>query len=640
VFKSLFVNARMERVRSPLSKLPPMSQQLPSHHPQHGARMTSLTPVKGLLGKSRRPSPPTLPMAAALAPVAGVRGIESRWALLRGLAGIWFKLTFVRLVRPAQLDATGRAVATRLASFDGFWPDLAQLLARCHGFFPSAVSAQIASHCHPSPALTLAEVDAAVRQDFGLSIPQLFVRFDAIPVRVGRYADTYRARLRIEQVEVDVRVQRPGLRPRLERDLAVLKIISAFMARIKGRRQTLFNDVIGGYAERVPALSDLRYEASAMRRMRDSLEEHKVAVPKLFRRHVGRQVLVQEHFAAPTLQQWLDWRAHDPVAAGAWLRTNDIDLDLVGRRVFRSILRQICEDNFFNRNMVPSNIVLLRDSRFGLLSCEATASLDKRFLNIFNMSMAALANDAYEKFVDTLFLLCTSLPVSDLGAVRSELVRMVRAHAARAQLDTLDHREKSLSLLTARIATVLSSNGIVLDAQMLKLIEAMGNADQVVSLCCPRINQRTELTRYAKKASARKLSEVFSGGIKKAVSDIVTPLSEMVRFETASVRKKAQSFRASAGKMAYVGATVAKWAGRGLIAAAVYGVWVYLHQHHIDVLAPFHATAASEHAQNVEHLQVSTWILIFVGLAALVPATRAIARRLGQEEAAVIRSNA
>jgi ubiquinone biosynthesis protein len=611
-----------------------MSQQLPSYPQQHRARLTSLTPVKGLLGASKVPSSPFVPEPAALAPAAAPRRIDSQWTMLSSLAALWIKLALVRTFRPARLEAAGHEAALRLASFEGFWFDLAQWLARRHGFFPTPVAAQIVRHCVPAPALTLAEIETAVREDFGYSMQQMFARFDAHPVRVGRYADTYRAVLRLEKIEVDVRVQRPGLKARLQRDLSVLKIVSAFITRIKGRRPSLFNDVIASYAERLPALTDLRYEASAMRRMRQSLDEHKVAVPKLFRHHVGRLVLVQEHVDAPTLQQFLEWRAGEPAAAATWLRANDIDLDLTGRRVFRSMLRQICEDNFFNRNMVPSNIILLRGSRFGLLSCEATAALDKRFLNIFNMSMAALANDAYEKFVDTLFL------VSDLGGVRAELVRMVRAHAARAQLDTLEHGEKSLSVLTARVAEVLSSNGIVLDAQMLKLIEAMGNADQVVSLCCPRINQRAELARYAKKASARKLKQVLAGGIKKAVADIVTPLSEMVRFETASVRKKAQTFRASAGKLAYVGATVAKWVGRGLLAGAVYGVWVYLHQHHIDVVAPFHGTAASDFAQDVAFLPMSTWILIFVSLVALVSVTRDIARRLRQEEAAGVRSAA
>ena len=615
-----------------------MSQQLLSCPEQHGVRLTSLTPIKGLISASKVPSfsftQDYVPSATEPLP----RLIDSQWTVLYSLGMLWLKLSILRIFCPARLEIVGREVALRLASFEGYWFDLGQLLARSHGFFPAPVAVQIVRHCAPAPALTLAEIEVAVREDFGYSVQQMFLRFDTRPVRVGRYADTYRALLRVEKIEVDVRVQRPGLKTRLQRDLRVLRIVSALLERLKGRRQALLNDIIAGYVERLPALTDLRYEASAMRRMRQSLNKHNVAVPKLFRHHVGRQVLVQEHVEAPTLKQFLAWRAREPVAAALWLRVNDIDLELIGRRVFRSILCQICEDNFFNRDMLPSNIVLLRRSRFGLLSCEATASLDKRFLNIFNMSMAALANNAYEKFVDTLFLLCDSLPVSNLGEVRAELIRMVREHVARAQLDTVDHVEKSLSVLTARVADVLSKNGIVLDAQILKLIEAIGSADQVVSLCCPLINQQAELARFAKKASARKLKQVLSGGIKKVVVDIVTPLSEMVRFETASVRKKAQTFRASASKLAYAFATVGKWVARGLLITAVYAVWVYLHQHHFDLLAPLHATAASQHAQGVKTFAVSTWILVFISLAALFSATRAIAHRLGQEEAAFVRS--
>ena len=53
----------------------------------------------------------------------------------------------------------------------------------------------------------------------------------------------------------------------------------------------------------MPSLLDLRYEASSLRRMRQTLRHHKIHVPRLFREHACKRVIVYEHVEAPTLQE-------------------------------------------------------------------------------------------------------------------------------------------------------------------------------------------------------------------------------------------------------------------------------------------------------------------------------------------------
>ncbi|MDM5177617.1 AarF/UbiB family protein [Massilia sp. DJPM01] len=612
-----------------------MSQQAPTHAASPAARPVLRTRATWLLDSGKLPSvfpasPPALGASAAPA-----HTVHSHGTVIFGLLRLWLRYRVARLLRPAQLGASGDAIGLRLALYQGFWFDLLQRSAQPQGPFPAAMRAHLLRHARPAPSMTLADIDALVLGDLGTPLAALFSRFDPQPVRVGNYTETYRATLRREEVEVEVRIQRAHLAPRLQRDLRILKLIARLQHRVKGPRRTLFDDIIDGYAERLPALLDLRYEASARRRMRSTLREHKVYVPRLFRAYTSKHILVHEHIAAPSVQELIDLRARDPQAAQGWLRMNGIELDVAGRRVYHSLLRQICEDDFFNQNMVPSNILLLRNSRFAILSCDASASVDKRFLTIFNLAMAALANEAYDKFADMLFLLCDSLPASNLANVRAELIRTVRNYAARAVLDTLGHEEKSLFVLTRDVSAILDRNGIVLDAQMFKLMDAMGSADALVAQCCPRMNHRTELERFAKKAAARQMRSVFAGGVRKAVAGIVGPISELVRFETASVRKKAQNFRASTGKLAYVGATLAKWVGRAVLTGGVYAVWIYLHQHHASVVAPLRHTVAAAHAQNVEHFPVGTWFAVIAGAMLVYSTIRSIRRRLEQEDRVV-----
>lgn len=617
-----------------------MTQLARSDSQLHQPRVSWLPRTKRLLGAGKLPSalpgkrPPAQP-----AEQAGVGGrpprMHGRLAILVSLLCLSVKLAFDRRFRPSRLSGSLLALAAAFARFQGYWYELGQLLAQRISFADPALRQQFLRLCQPGPTLTPAEVRAAVEDSLGAPTAALFSRFDPSPLRLGNYTQSYRATLRREGIEVEVKVRYAGLEESLRRDLSLFRLISRVLHIWQSGRSNVFDELIDIYAERLPALLDLRYEASVMRRMRRSLRPHKIHVAKLYRGYLGPRVLVHEHIDAPTLQNLIDLSMQDGLAARRWLDANELDLEQAGRRLYHSIFRQICEDNFFNQNLAPSNLLVLRTNAFAVISCDSSASLDKRFLTIFNLAMAALARDAYEKFVDTLFLLCDSLPARDLSSVRAELIRTVRTHAARSALEAASHEEKSLVGLTVEVAAILHRNDIVLDRQMVKLMTAIGNVDAAVSFCAPRMNHRGELERYARKAVARQVRDTFKEGIGKALMGAASPLVELVRFETASMRKKAQAFRASTGKLSYLGATLLRWVGLTLVVGGVYGAWIYLNQHHAEVLGAAQGTVASEYARQATWLPTSWWLVIFIALIAVFRTVRQLVHRLAQKDVAV-----
>lgn len=588
--------------------------------------------VKGLIDTLQLPSAFPAKRLPVPLPTPGARWMQGRAALVFKMLQLAVRLRFNQRFRPAKLPQVVLDLAMIVTQLQGFWVDLVQLLAQRDGFLSLELRQQLLAHCHTTPGSSGPELESILQQNLGMSVDTLFSRLDIQPVRATRFADTYRARLRREDVEIELKVRRADLETSLRRDLDVFRVLSKIMHSFQGSKKNLLDYHISLCMERLPALLDLRYEASAMRRMKSSLHEHKFYVAKLFRAYAGKRLLVKEHIEAPTLQQLLDLRVSDPSGAQAWLQANGISLEKLARRLYHSTFRQICEDNFFNQNLTPSNIVLLRDSRLGVLSCDATGSVDKRFLTIFNLAMTAISRDAYEKFADTLFLLCESLPVSDLSAVRAEVIRTVRTHAARSVLESASHYEKSILKMANDISVILDCHGIVLDAQLNKIMLALGSIDAGVHGCDPHMDHRSEMARYAKKAASRRMRQVVAGGFGKALLSVVGPLSEMVRFETASMRKKAQTFRATSTKLSYLGTTLVKWLGRALLAGGVAAVWIYLHQHQQGSVKAFRGTPASDYALNLAWLPSSWWILIFASIVVIYRVIRQIERRLSDKE--------
>lgn len=560
------------------------------------------------------------------------RAVTGKLAIAYRLVVWSVRFLFRRRFRPSLLPASGKDAGRLFAEFQGFWFELGRLLSQRSEFLPAEVRRELAVASAPLRAREFADVRAIVEEELGIPLRITFSEFDEMPFHVGMYSDTYRARLRREGVEVAVKVQRPDLERRLRRDIRIFRLMASFFRRLEAQRHIAWDDVISTFEERIPSLLDLRYEASSIRRMRRSLRDHKIYVPKLFRAYSRKRLIVQEHLDAPTLLELGELMRTDPLGAEGWLRANEIDPAKSARRLYHSMLRQICEDNLFQQDLGPANIVLLREGRLGLLSCDSTTTVDKRFLTIFNLAVGAMTRDDYEKFADTLFLLCESLPVSDLSAVRSQVIRAVRSYAGRSVLGGATHEEKSLFVLTSELALILHTHGILLDWQALKLMAAMASADASIVTLYRGMNYRKELDRYGKKAAGRRIRNVVRGGVGNAVGGVVMPLMEMLRFETASMRKRAQNFRASTGEVAYVFATITRWLARAVVVGAIVGIWIFLHQHHIELLEPFHHTAASKAARQTDHIHYGWWITIFIGSWIVYGIARDIARRLAARE--------
>jgi ubiquinone biosynthesis protein len=542
------------------------------------------------------------------------------------------QLLLLRFFRRRNLSLFGHDVARGFHQFEGYWADLGRFLIKRTNFFHQEVRTGFERYRPTPECMPFDEVKAIVEEDLGSPLKMVFSEFAEEPMRVGPHADSYRARLRRGGAEVIVKVQRPDLERRLTRDLRVFRIVAAFLKRMEMFRHIPWDDMIAIFTEQRPALLDLRYEASSLRRMRKTMKHHKVHIPKLFRDYARKRVLVHEHVDAPTLQELMDYRDADPPGAEGWLLANEIDLEKVAQRLYGSMLRQICEDNLFLDDLGASNILLLRESRLAIASCGHPSTVDKRFLTIFNLALGAMTRNDYEKFADMLFLLCQSLPAANLTRVRADIIRALRSYNARSELQGATHEEKSLFILTAQLARLLVQNDIVLDWQVLKVMGPMGSADESMAALFPQMNYRKELGRYGRKAVRRKLQGVFGQGLMQSAVGLVSPLVETVRFETASMRKRAQNFRATIGKVPYVLSKLFRWLGRLVIVGIIIGVWVFLHQHYYRVVDQFAETEASKMAREVERIDYGWWIAIFIGAIILYRIIHDMARGLAREE--------
>src|SRR5204863_8441422 len=75
------------------------------------------------------------------------------------------------------------------------------------------------------------DVEKTIREELGVRVSHAFVEFDRVPIAAASLGQVHRATLRGGR-EVAVKVQRPGIREQIDKDLSAFKDIAAVIDRI------------------------------------------------------------------------------------------------------------------------------------------------------------------------------------------------------------------------------------------------------------------------------------------------------------------------------------------------------------------------------------------------------------------------
>ena len=169
----------------------------------------------------RRLRPTQLPRAA-------VAGRLMRTAQVAGRHALRATSSVRRADRSAVLAAELRGAFEELGPT---YVKLAQLIASSPGLFPDVLADEFRACLDAVPAVPSAEVALVLEEELGAPADELFANFDVEPLASASIAQVHAAEL-LDGTPVVVKVQRPGIRRRLQADLAVLERLAALVARL------------------------------------------------------------------------------------------------------------------------------------------------------------------------------------------------------------------------------------------------------------------------------------------------------------------------------------------------------------------------------------------------------------------------
>ncbi|WP_238010436.1 AarF/UbiB family protein [Dactylosporangium sp. AC04546] len=259
----------------------------------------------------------------------------------------------------------GRSVRAALEEGGLTFVKLGQVLSTRRDLVPVEVAEELSTLRDRAAPVPWSDVEAVLVAEFGMPPGELFAAIDHEPLAAASVAQVHAATLR-SGADVVVKVQRPGVRAAVERDLDIVARLAATLeTRTRWGRTTGAAALAAGFAQAVREELDFRVEARNLAAVARAAPDSAVVFPEPFPALCTERVLVMSRLDGVPL-----------TTAGPALAARGLDPAGLARTLLACVLRQILVAGVFHADPHPGNVLLLRDDRLGLLDFGSVGRLD------------------------------------------------------------------------------------------------------------------------------------------------------------------------------------------------------------------------------------------------------------------------
>jgi predicted unusual protein kinase regulating ubiquinone biosynthesis (AarF/ABC1/UbiB family) len=312
------------------------------------------------------------------------------------------------------------------------------------------------------------EVEQIVSSELGGRISKLFAEFDREPMAAASLAQVHRARMRDGRMVV-VKVQRPGVRETIVKDLEALEEITEFIdAHTEMGKRYEFSNMLSELRQTLLHELDFKREAGNLRRLRSSLREfERIIIPEPIEDFTTSRVLT------------MDYIAGKKIITLSPLRLMELDGPGLSEELFRAYLKQILVDGFFHADPHPGNVFVTDDDRIAIIDLGMVAHISGSFQENLLRLLLAISEGRGDEAAEVSMKMGEAKPNFDKADFEHRVANLVAQHSD-ATLDQIDAGHVALE-----ITRISADCWFRLPSEFTLIAKALLNLDRVVYTLFP-----------------------------------------------------------------------------------------------------------------------------------------------------------
>ena len=333
----------------------------------------------------------------------------------------------------------------------------------------------------------LAQIQEVIEQSTGKALRETFTVFDVTPLAAASISQVHRGVLKADGRIASIKVQRPGIRAKMETDLNLLAALAGQLhERVKELRVFDLPDLVRMIRKTLLRELDFTREARNMKIARAHAgESSNIYIPQAYEEYCTEQMLVMEFIQGTKLKEIeTDTLVDNPKT-------------LAGQGLHAAI-DQILRDGFFHADPHPGNVLITPEGRICLIDWGMTGRLSERDRHqLIGLMQAVLEKDG-EAMVYALLRIGHAEAGVDQRGLERDLLDILDLHYA------VPIKDMNIGHLLMAITDLLRTYHVRLPPGLVIMIKALVAAEGTARRIHPELDVVSEAKAHISKLAARR----------------------------------------------------------------------------------------------------------------------------------------
>ena len=364
---------------------------------------------------------------------------------------------------------TGKRLVAAFNELGPTFVKLGQILSTRTDLLPDSITTELATLQDSVTTVSFEDIESQLVKELGEQWRDRFETFDEAPLASASIAQVHRATL-TDGRHVVLKVQRPGVKPKITGDLGVLHALAGWLEEAIPEAAAMdLRGTITSFTKSILQELDFRIEARNLERFRAMHKDNaQVVFPEVFDDLSTEEVLCMEFLGGRNFAVAIE---------------EGEDVSAVADAYFKVAYKMLFIDGFFHGDLHPGNVLVMDEHRLGVLDCGMVGRLSPAMKDKVIDILHAVLNEDLEGVARTFYDLSIRNDLVDYQRFESDVIELGERY-----LSGLPLSEVQIGTLFSEIVAGAARHNVRMPTDFTMMFKAIITTEGMAKMIAPELD--------------------------------------------------------------------------------------------------------------------------------------------------------